>query len=76
MQDGDGDSEAREKFRIVRRLQNQYNGHIIRRTTMSKNWEGKTLIDLPPLITIEGYLKLSQRETDIVNALAKKAKEK
>ena len=59
----------------VRRMHNHFLGHIIRRTTDSLSWDGKTsLLDLPAHVDISGVLKLSQRELDIIQSRAEDAR--
>ncbi|KAF8951749.1 P-loop containing nucleoside triphosphate hydrolase protein, partial [Flammula alnicola] len=53
---------------IAQRMQQQSQGHILRRTIDSKNWKGKALVPLPPCTTIYGYLDLTAREVTIITA--------
>jgi len=74
--DDDGVALRTTQIRTVRRMQKQFSGHIIRRTTDSRNWEGKTLLDLPCHYDIRGMLTLTQREMDIITDRAQAAKER
>ncbi|KAF8800887.1 hypothetical protein BYT27DRAFT_7216694, partial [Phlegmacium glaucopus] len=47
---------------------------ILRRTTDSLNWEGKTLLEIPPHKDIIGVLKLTERESNIIQERARAAK--
>jgi len=58
------------------RMQKQFEGHIIRRTTQSVDWRGKNLLDLPPIKRIKAVVNLTEREMSIINKLAESAKEK
>lgn len=58
------------------RMQKQFQGRIVRRTTQSVDWRGKNLLDLPPIIRIKAIVKLTDREMKIINKLAEAAKEK
>jgi SNF2 family DNA or RNA helicase len=65
-----------EQIRIVARLHKDFKGHMLRRTTNTKNSDGQVLLDIPPLNRIEVYLKLAPHEADIMAYLAENAKEK
>ncbi|KAK7034787.1 hypothetical protein VNI00_012195 [Paramarasmius palmivorus] len=69
-----GLSQRTENIQIVRRLQSQVKPHMLRRTTDSKTWEGKTLLDLKPHRDIVGVLKLTERELGIIKKHAENAK--
>lgn len=58
------------------RMQKQFGGQIIRRTTQSVDWEGRNLLDLPPIKRIKAVVQLTEREMSIINKLAESAKEK
>jgi hypothetical protein len=58
------------------RMQKQFEGRIIRRTTQSIDWQRKNLLDLPPINRIKAVVKLTDREMKIINMLAESAKEK
>jgi TATA-binding protein-associated factor len=72
--DDDGQSVRSLQVLSVRRMQKQFLGSILRRTTDSKNWNGQTLLDLPPHEDIMGVLTLTERETQIINERAEAAK--
>jgi TATA-binding protein-associated factor len=59
---------------IARRMQDQFDGRILRRTVNSVDWEGKPLIKLPPYETIMVKLKLEDREMKILDHLAAKVR--
>jgi hypothetical protein len=72
--DDDGLSLRIAQIEIVQRLQKQFTGSILRRTTDSLNWEGKTLLEIPPHKDIIGVLKLTERESNIIQERARAAK--
>jgi hypothetical protein len=72
--DDDGQSLQIEEILAVRRMQNQFAGHILRRTTDSVDWNGNMLLDLPPHKTISGVLELTQREVEIIQKRAEDAR--
>lgn len=72
--DDDGRSLLSAQVDSVRRMQKQFLGSILRRTTDSINWCGQTLLNLPPHEDIVGILNLTKRETDIINERAEAAK--
>jgi hypothetical protein len=74
--DDDGMALRVAQIEAVRRMQTQFAGHIIRRTTDSKNWKGQTLLDLPPHEDIVGVLTLTDREKRILGERAQAAKER
>ena len=53
----------------------QFRDYIIRRTVDSKDWEGKSLLDLPPYKPILGVVEITEREMGIVLQLAEAAKD-
>ena len=59
---------------IARRMQDQFDGRIIRRTVASVDWEGKPLIKLKPYKTIMVKLQLEDREMEIMDYLAAKVR--
>lgn len=67
---------SEEQVAAVRRLQQQFDDRIIRRSRDSKAPEGNNLIDLPPCEDITVHLHLTEREAKIIDALEKVAKEK
>ncbi|TFK59812.1 hypothetical protein BDN72DRAFT_780239 [Pluteus cervinus] len=58
-----------------RRMHSQFDNRIIRRTTTSKDWEGKPLVDLPPCHTTLCVVKLTPHEMAIINYLDERVKE-
>ncbi|RDB19056.1 Transcription regulatory protein SNF2 [Hypsizygus marmoreus] len=72
--DDDGEALLAEQLRAVKRLQGYCLGHFLRRTTESRDFEGKVLLPLPPYIEILGVLTLTERETKIVQTRAEDAK--
>ncbi|KAF5345577.1 hypothetical protein D9756_011032 [Leucocoprinus leucothites] len=72
--DDDGESLRIERLQIVRRLQMQCKGHLLRRTISSKDFEDKPLIPLPPYVQLLGILDLTQRETEIITDRSDAAK--
>ena len=73
-QDDDGESLRVAEVLAVKRMQAQFSGHILRRTTDSIDWRGGSLLDLPPHETIAGVLELTKRETDIIQKRAEDAR--
>ncbi len=63
-------------IKAVLRIQGQFEGRIIRRTLDSKDCEGKTLLNLPLCKQIHGILTLTDREQQIIEALAQQAKDR
>ena len=59
---------------IARRMQDQFQGRILRRTVNSVDWEGKPLIKLEPYKTIMVKLTLEDREMEILDHLAAKVR--
>ncbi|KAF6745335.1 P-loop containing nucleoside triphosphate hydrolase protein, partial [Ephemerocybe angulata] len=72
--DGGGDSndpcpvQAKES-EISNRIFAKYEGHVIRRTAISKRANGEDLIPLPPMTIVHGFVSLTEREADILDAL-------
>lgn len=64
-----------EQVRAVQRMQRQFQGRIIRRTTASKDYLGNSIVNLPPYRIIEGQIKLTDREMAVISELAEKAKD-
>jgi TATA-binding protein-associated factor len=59
---------------IARRMQDQFQGRILRRTVVSVDWEGNALIKLEPYETIMVKMKLEKREMEILDHLAAKVR--
>jgi len=57
---------------IARRMQDQFQGRILRRTVVSIDWEGNPLIKLEPYKTIMVKMRLEKREMEILDHLAVK----
>jgi hypothetical protein len=72
--DDDGQALKKAEITAVRRMQAQFSGRILRRTTDSVNWKGKPLLDLPPHKVIIGILKLTGRELEIIQKRAEDAR--
>lgn len=72
--DDDGQSLRQAEIAAVIRMQRQFVGHILRRTSDSKNWLGKPLIELPPATHIIGILTLTEREEGIMQERAEAAR--
>jgi hypothetical protein len=72
--DDDGQSLRLAQIEAVVRLQRQFAGHILRRTATSVNWKGEPLVKLPPLKHIIGVLKLTDRESKIIQERAEGAR--
>ena len=65
-----------KQIEIARRMQEKYEGHVIRRTRDSLDWQGTPLIPLPPLRTEYVYLDLTERELQIITDHGKSLREK
>jgi SNF2 family DNA or RNA helicase len=61
---------------IAHRMQKQFMGRILRRTTDSKDWEGKPLISIPPHEEIRIIVKPTEREMDIISELSDDVKDR
>lgn len=61
---------------IAQRMQQQSQGHILRRTLDSLNWKGKPLVRLPKCKTAYAYLDLTPRELKIITASGQSLKER
>ena len=72
--DDDGESLKAAEVAAVRRMQKQFSGHILRRTTDSVDWRGENLLQLPPHKEIVGVLELTERETEIIQKRAEDAR--
>lgn len=59
---------------IARRMQDQFDGRILRRTVTSLDWEGNPLIKLEPYQTVTVMLRLEKREMEILEHLAAKVR--
>lgn len=74
--DQNEDDPVREtQVTIARRMHEQFAQRIIRRTADSTNWEGGTLISLPPCHDHIVVLHLQQSELEIHEQLAAKLRE-
>lgn len=60
---------------IALRMKNQFNGQIIRRTSSSKDWEGKDLIALPGYDEHLLIVEPTDREMEIISEHADNVKE-
>lgn len=72
--DDNGQSLQIAEVLAVRRMQDQFAGYILRRTTDSVDWKGNRLLDLPPHKTIVGILELTKREVEIIQKRAEDAR--
>ncbi|KAJ3963543.1 P-loop containing nucleoside triphosphate hydrolase protein, partial [Lentinula raphanica] len=70
----DGNTVQDMQISIVRRIQTQFHGYVLRRTGCSLDNAGKTLLNLPPYKQIVGILSLTDRENEILNQHAEDAK--
>jgi hypothetical protein len=69
------DLVKRSQLEIALRMQRQSKGHILRRTTASRNNRGKELVPLPPYQTVYAYLALTPRELAIIASNAREMEE-
>jgi TATA-binding protein-associated factor len=83
LEEGDltDDSPEKDQLRkiqvlIAMEMAKKFSDRILRRTVNSKDWEGNTLLQLPPFKTILGIVGITNWETDIIQQLAEAAKEK
>jgi len=74
LNDDDDDPIKKCYTTIARRMQDQFDGRILRRTVSSVDWEGSPLINIPPYETIMVKLKLEDREMKIMDYLAAKVR--
>lgn len=72
--DDDGHELKRAEIQAVRRMQAQFAGHILRRTTDSVDWKGDNLLNLPRHKEIIGVLTLTDREVGIIQKRAEDAR--
>jgi TATA-binding protein-associated factor len=72
--DDNGQALKKAEITAVRRMQVQFSGRILRRTTDSVDWRGKPLLDLPPHKAIIGVLELTGRELEIIQKRAEDAR--
>lgn len=63
------------QYLIAQRMQNQFQGRVIRRTIDSKDWQGQSLLKLPPYKSIHAILDLTERETALIAAKAEEIKD-
>jgi hypothetical protein len=72
----DGTNKIRlAQIRSIQRMQRQFGERIIRRTTASKDYFGKVIVDLPPYRRIPGMLTLTEREMAAIQDIAEKTKD-
>ncbi|RDB15031.1 Protein CHROMATIN REMODELING 5 [Hypsizygus marmoreus] len=76
----DGGSEDSAEMRerqvmIAQRMQQQFEGRILRRTVNSLNWKKEPLITLPPYTETMVVVKPTPREMEIITELADRVKE-
>jgi TATA-binding protein-associated factor len=72
--DDDGETALAEQLAAVKRRQTQMEGRFLRRSTDSLDYNGSVLVPLPPYKEILGVVKLTERETDIIQERAAAAK--
>lgn len=60
---------------IAQRMQTQFQGRVIRRTIDSKDWQGNSLLNLPPYKSIHAILDLTERESALIAAKAEEVKD-
>lgn len=73
---GEDDPAMECQILISQRMQHQFGNHILRRNTDSLNWMGEKLIPLPPYKEIMIIVKPTQRESEIMQELADRVKER
>ncbi|KAG6880879.1 hypothetical protein C0993_003896, partial [Termitomyces sp. T159_Od127] len=66
--DDDGEGALAESLAAVKRLQKYAADNFIRRTSKSRDWKGKVLIDLPDYVEIVGVLKLTSKEREALQS--------
>lgn len=66
--DNEEDLVKFHQIEIAQRMQRQSQGHTLRRTTASLNFNGEELVALPPCETTYAYLNLTERELQIITA--------
>jgi hypothetical protein len=71
----DGDPIREVQVTISRRIQTQFDKRVLRRTLDSTDWEGKKLVELPPLHKHMVLLSLQPFEQDIHGQLAAKMRD-
>ncbi|CAA7271229.1 unnamed protein product [Cyclocybe aegerita] len=76
LNDSDEDPVRRAHVAAAQRMQAQFEGRVLRRTADSLDWQGRTLLNLPPYHTHFVMLDLTPRELDCIEELADEAKEK
>ena len=69
--DDDGLELRKQRIKTTRMLQKKFGKNVLRRGPDSSNWEGDTLLNLPPLIIILGILQLNPRELEILEKVTK-----
>lgn len=72
--DNSGQALKTAEILAVRRMQAQFSGCMLRRTTDSVDWKGDGLLSLPPHKAIVGVLELTAREVDIIKKRAEDAR--
>jgi len=74
LNDDDDDPIKKCYTTIARRMQDQFEGRILRRTVISADWEGNPLLKLKPYHTIMVKLRLGDCELEILDHLAAKVR--
>jgi hypothetical protein len=79
--DGDDEDEDDEEpiklcqYSIAQRMQSNFQGRVIRRTIDSKDWKGRSLLNIPPYQAKHAILNLTEREMTIIAAKAEEIKD-
>ena len=63
------------QYSIAQRMQGQFQGRVIRRTVESKDWQGQSLLKIPPYKSVHAILDLTERETALIAAKAEEVKD-
>jgi TATA-binding protein-associated factor len=75
--EGDEDDEVQDCQRLIaQRIQQRFQGHMLRRTTGSLDWKQQPLINLPPYQEQAVVVKPTEREMSIISELADRVKER
>lgn len=73
--DGEDDPVKACQASIAQRMQRRFQGRVIRRTIDSKDWQGLSLLNLPPYTVQHAILDLTPREMSIISAKAEVVKD-
>lgn len=72
----EGDAITNCQVTIAQRMQQKFEGRILRRTINSLNWKKEPLIALPPYEEILVVVRPTSREMEIIAELADRVKER